>query len=298
MHLLRKLLKKIYLLMFLSFDTVVGVLSVALFSRFINNDWKKNLAEIALVLGNGPSLSVDLCELTKKINKRDMDVWAVNNFCFSENFKLIRPRFYVLADPNYWMKSASKEVADSCARFTNTMIEEVSWDMTLLLPVVARHSKLVSDLKASKISISYYNNTPVRGAKIFSQNLCSLGLAMPAPLNVLIAALALVIGSNYKTVYILGADHSWHEELVVTPAGEALVSQKHFYPEVVCARPIYRPEMTTFTVADLFLRWGAVFRSYEFLAELALDKGIKVLNLSSKSFIDAFERSSLSRFDS
>lgn len=295
---LRSVLKNIYSSTFSTFETVVGVLSVMFFSRFVGNDWKKNLGEVALVLGNGPSLSTDLSVLAEKNNKIDVDVWAVNNFCFSESFKLIRPRFYVLADPNYWMDNVSKEVADSRVRFTNILSKDVDWEMTLILPITAKRSKLVSDLKSTSISIGYYNNTPVRGAKFISQVICKWGLAMPAPLNVLIAALTLAIGSNYKVVYILGADHSWHEELVVTPGGDALVAQKHFYPEVVIASPVYKPGMTSFTVADLFLRWGAVFKSYEFLAEFALVKGVKVLNLSSKSFIDAFERSNLSRFDS
>lgn len=295
-YLLKALLKKIYLLSFVAFETAVAIVSVALFSRVVDSKWKKSLSGIAVVLGNGPSLSADLDSLAEKIKEQSIDVWAVNNFCFSDSFMLIRPRAYVLADPNYWLENTSKEISDLRERFTDIINREVAWDMILMLPVAARRSRLVSELNSSNVSINYYNSTPVRGSKTVSRALCNVGAAMPAPLNVLIAALALAIGSNYRAVYVLGADHSWHEELVVTMEGEALVSQKHFYAEVVSAKPVYRPRMTKFTVGDLFLRWGAVFKSYEFLADYALAKKVKVVNLSSRSFIDAFDRSSLSRF--
>lgn len=268
--------------------------SVLAFSRLLQSGWRKRQYETAVILGNGPSLKEDLGQLEAIVNETAVELWAVNNFCFSEEFTLLRPSLYVLADPNYWAAEVNDEVDTIRRKFVDELRNRLDWPMTLLLPLAAKDSKVLGLLTNPLLDVKFYNSTPVGGSLRVSYWLMRHQLAMPAAFNVLISAVSLALCASYKKIFILGADHSWHEQLTVTNSGEALVAQHHFYQEKVEARPIFRPAQSNFTVGDMFLRWGEVFKRYELLQAYARSKGVCVINASSKSYIDAFQREKLS----
>ncbi|WP_434153612.1 hypothetical protein [Pseudomonas sp. JZ134] len=291
---MKESLKHIFFLFDKVFSTLISFFSVLLFSRLLDSKWRFREARTAIVLGNGPSLKNDIKELKQYVNRASVDIWVVNNFCFSKEFFYLKPAFYVLADPNYWLPVVSPEADALRSRFILEVKGNVNWPMTILIPLSAKGSNFCKKLKSSFISVEFYNSTPVAGSLRFSGWLMQKQLGMPAALNVLIAALSLALCASYKKIYIFGADHSWHEELFLSSNGEALVKQYHFYAEEVKARPIYRPTQVCFTVGDMFLRWGKVFKNYEVLRGFADMRKVHVINVSSKSYIDAFERSSIS----
>lgn len=274
--------------------TLFSAACVVFFSKRVDASWRKTSSATAVILGNGPSLNADLDVCMSCFRPGSSDVWAVNNFCFSEKFTVIQPQFYVLADPNYWAKTVSEEVELSRDRFLRGLRERLAWPMTLLVPVAARGSYFLAGLENSFLTVRFYNSTPLSGMCSVSYAFMRRQLAMPAPLNVLVAATSLALCAQYKEIVLLGADHSWHEELTVNNDGEALVEQRHFYDEKVEAKPIYRPDHSCFTVGDMFERWGKVFKSYEFLQGYACHRRVRVINASSRSYIDAFRRMRIS----
>lgn len=71
----------------------------------------------------------------------------------------------------------------------------------------------------------------------------------------------------------MGADHSWHEELSFVDGEGVLVAQKHFYDNEAERKPVYKDGSEFFTIGDLFIRWGKVFKIYEILALYASYRG-------------------------
>jgi len=247
----------------------------------------------AIVLGNGPSLAADVGLIAERNLRDQADVWAVNNFCLSSEFLVLKPDYYVLADPNFWLSHVSPEVFSMRQAFLTKINSVVDWSMELLLPYDALGSDFVKGIVSDKIAIKYFNRTPLSGLDVVVFKCWDLNLGMPPALNVLIAALSLAVNSSYSKLLILGADHSWHEELSTSDDGTTVVKQKHFYDSNVNAAPVVRPDTSAFSIGDLFVRWGEVFKTYELIERYAKFKRCKIINVSSKTYIDAFERRAL-----
>ncbi len=107
------------------------------------------------------------------------------------------------------------------------------------------------------------------------------------------AALFLMVNRRFREVYLFGADQSWHEQIRVTETNEFQMQNLHFYDtgKAVAYAPTYNAgQGRSFAMASQFLSLYKVFRGYEVLREYANALNVRVLNASSKSYIDAFDR--------
>ncbi|RZJ63326.1 MAG: hypothetical protein EOO47_28675 [Flavobacterium sp.] len=99
---------------------------------------------------------------------------------------------------------------------------------------------------------------------------------------------------GFKETYLLGADHTWHENLVVNNDNVLCIKDVHYYDrnQEVNIKPFYKGLYTkeTFSVAEIFENWMKVFKGYEAIAKYATYCSSSVINASDISFIDAFER--------
>lgn len=249
-----------------------------------------------MILGNGPSLRDDIDAVIELREGGRVDICSVNDFAFSEAFFKVRPSLYVLADPNYWSDNVSKDVEIRRVRLIEIFANDVVWPMRVMVPVEAKGSSVFDRACSEFVIVEYYNRTPISGFDWVRFRLFDVGAGMPPAYNVLIAALAISIAGGYKKIFVLGADHSWHEELNLKKEG-VLVAQKHFYDERVELKPVYKAVGEVFTIGELFIRWGKVFRTYEVLALYAQYKRAVVYNLSSKTYVDAFSRAKSSELE-
>ena len=173
----------------------------------------------------------------------------------------------------------------------------------LLVPVMAKkHNKWKKAIEENPlIQITYFNNTPIEGLPAFRYFCLNRGLGMPRPHNVLVAALALVLMMKFRTIYITGADHSWLKEIFVTDDNRVFLSQKHFYDDhlksetyTAKARPMYAgPTKRERKLHEILQKFYYSFRSYWELNEYAQTINSRVINITPNSYIDAFERQSL-----
>ena len=76
-------------------------------------------ANILYVLGNGPSLNEDI----KSMNFNNADFCVVNRFYLSPYYKIVKPRYYVLADPVFFENEEEIE----------KIIDGVDWNMVLFV---------------------------------------------------------------------------------------------------------------------------------------------------------------------
>ncbi|WP_339504589.1 hypothetical protein [Pseudomonas sp. RL_105y_Pfl2_101] len=278
-------------------STFVSLVFILFFSRRTVFEKKSNRSEKVIVLGNGPSLRTDLEAVVKLSSNSYIDVCVVNDFAFSDAFFKIRPCFYVLADPNYWKEGVIGELHVRRERLIDILVNKVTWPMRVMLPVEAKQTFKLNDATSQFVAFEFYNRTPVDGFDCMKFRLFDYRVGMPPPFNVLIAALTLSIANGYKKIFVLGADHSWHEELSFVDGEGVLVAQKHFYDNEAERKPVYKDGSEFFTIGDLFIRWGKVFKIYEILALYASYRGAVVYNLSSKTYIDAFPRATIEEFD-
>ena len=101
---------------------------------------------------------------------------------------------------------------------------------------------------------------------------------------------------GYKEIYLLGAEHSWLEDLCVKDDNVLYTVHKHFSGETDFM-PMYKaaPKNTeTSKVHEMMESYRRTFRSYWLLKEYASFRGAVIYNVTPDSYIDAFERRDLS----
>ncbi len=117
---------------------------------------------------------------------------------------------------------------------------------------------------------------------------------MPQSQNVLVASLFAGINIGFKTIHIVGADHTWHENLHVNEYNQLCIKDEHFYDNgtAISYRPFYTnaKRTSTFTMYEIFTTLAKAFLGYTMIKKYADHRGTTIYNASEISFIDAFER--------
>ena len=249
---------------------------------------------VCSVLGNGPSLNESLTEQLDFI--RQTEIVCVNNFAHSSAFAQLQPQNYVISDPNYFVFTEQSTDRDDIRRTLSAFLQQVNWPMMLYVPHFAKGSYLLGQIERGnpRIRVIYFNYTVVSGFRRLTYWLYEKGLGMPRAQTVIIAALTLMVNRRFDTVYLFGADTSWHEQIRLNDQNELLIKQVHFYdkPADVRHEPVYldKHRQRTSSMASQFLSLHNVFRGYEVLRDYADHRGVAILNASAKSYIDAFPR--------
>ncbi|QJW91084.1 hypothetical protein HNV11_17725 [Spirosoma taeanense] len=254
---------------------------------------------VCSVLGNGPSLNESLTDHLDFI--RQTEVVCVNNFAHADVFLELRPQNYVISDPNYFVFTEQTTDRDDIRRTLAIFLERVNWPMTLYVPHFAKNSYLLGLIEQGnpQIKVVYFNYTVVSGFRWLAYWLYANGFGMPRAQTVIIAALTLMVNRRFETIYLFGADTSWHEQIRLNDQNQLLIKQIHFYdkPKDVTHQPVYMDahRQRTFSMSAQFLSLHKAFLGYEVLRDYANYRGVTILNASAKSYIDAFERVSVKK---
>jgi hypothetical protein len=197
----------------------------------------------------------------------------------------------VLAAPEFWLIKTSDYFKEQKENLINSLTNKTGWEMLVLIPFQAKDSEFVRRVsKNNFIKFLFYNNTPVEGLQSISHLLFRLNLGMPRPHNVLIPSIFLSLNLGFKKITIFGADHSWHEEIKIDESNTVTVNHEHFYDGSKVQMPMYKLEGEKYFIHDVFRKLHFAFKGYFVLRAYAESLGAKILNASSKSYIDAFER--------
>jgi hypothetical protein len=224
---------------------------------------------------------------------------AVNQFGDTDYFSVLKPKFYLLNAVTYFQEETALSPLYQNLRkeLYKSLSEKITWDMYLIVPFRAKKSSNFKDLLNSNphIHAVYFNQTPGEGFTCFTNFVFNRAWAMPRPHNVLIPGIMHAIHLNYKTIAIVGADHSWLGEISVNDNNEALVHQKHYYDEQT-SRPekvqdyITRPRK----LHEILHKFYLSFKGYWDIFKFSKKRNVNIYNCSEVSMIDAFERKSLS----
>ncbi len=89
----------------------------------------KASVENCLILGNGPSLKQSL--------EKDLDMFkkstlmCVNNFAASAEFTMLKPSYYVILDPGFFIDKQRKDIVETFGILKNN----VDWELTSFYPL-------------------------------------------------------------------------------------------------------------------------------------------------------------------
>lgn len=266
-------------------STVKGCVKIALQSRRAITPAKADGAAL-VVLANGPSLRQTVDDHGAEL--ASMATLAVNFFANTPEFRQLKPRYYVLADPHFF-RAAGQENVEALWRNLAT----ADWDMTLSVParnLAEARRRLGPD---ARVRLATFNFVGVEGFGVFEHFVYSHGLAMPRPRNVLVPAVMVGIQAGFTEIYLTGTDHSWLETIRVTDRNEVVSVQPHFYVDSGAERQRIVSEYTGYRLHDILYSFYVAFSSYHRLRRFADARGIRIYNATPGSYIDAFPRRAL-----
>lgn len=273
-------------------NTSLSVLKILFQSKF-GTRMPAAKGDAVVVLANGPSLKTSLEQHPDFFKKHPLMV--VNTFSITAAYTQLQPEYYVILDPFFW--KGKTEVILNTIR---CLEEKTSWEMTLFVPQHALKTPIFTALqqKNPNIRIQQFNYTVYKGFQSTGHWFYRKNLAMPQSHNVSIASLFLAVNMGYKEVFLVGADHTWHENLHVNEQNILCTKDIHFYDEkpVTTYKPFLkegRPNETQKTY-EFFWIWSRTFLGYWQVNDYAVYHHCRIRNASEVSFIDAFERYKIS----
>jgi hypothetical protein len=246
-----------------------------------------------VIVGTGPSLRSTLERHFGFFEGKHTA--CVNEFAQTEYFTRLTPEYYVLTDPAYWRKAQDATIDRMVKKSVDIMREQVTWKMTLLMNVAARGWSYFKDLPQQNpnIQIVYFDTSGVSCHRSLALYLYERSRAMPLLYNTLSVGVFLGLNMGYRTLYLVGADHNWHEEIHIDDENRLFWKNPHFDDET---EPVLTPmwidgyKQKTFKMHQILYSLSLTFQGYVELEEYARHLGARVYNASEKSYIDAFER--------
>ncbi len=274
-------------------QSIASIIKVILLSKSTKKPPKATHNEM-VILGNGPSLK-DFLTYNRKF-LQDKSSLAVNHFAGTDAFTEIKPNFYLINVPEFWTDNVDDDVRQRRDNLVKNLIEKTTWKMTFLLGIGAKKSaewQSISD-KNEFITIYYLNPTPVAGFAWFKHFCYQKQWGMPRPHNVLIPSLMMSINMQFDKIYITGADHNWMKELFVADDNTVYLTQKHFY-DLQTAQPdvMKKTGKGKRKMHEILIKFVHSFAGYFDINDYAKKRGVKIINITPNSFIDAFERMKL-----
>lgn len=233
-----------------------------------------------VIMANGPSLARTIAEERPLLASAPL--MAVNFAAIAPEFAQLKPRYYVLADPHFFSDSDDANLA-----LLRERLAAVDWSMTLLVPVRYRHR---ARILYAKNTLATFNAVGMEGFRPLAHALYRAGAGMPRPRNVLIPSIMLAIALGYDEIVITGADHSWMQTLSVTDDNEVVSVQPHFYADGEEEKKRVRHEYRNYRLHQIVGSFAVAFKSYHDIAAYARRRGVRIINATPGSFIDAFER--------
>lgn len=264
-----------------------GMMKMALLSRRSSVSACPDPDVPLVVMGNGPSLATAIAE-DADILKR-YPTMAVNFAANAPEFRVLKPKYYILADPHFFVNAD-----DANVRRLMHNLADIDWPMRLFVPHKFAKSLPTEVLTSPHVQVECFNAVGIEGCGALRRFAYSRGLGMPRPRNVLIPAVMVGMLMGYRTIYVAGADHSWTQTLSVNERNEVVSVQPHFYKEDDREVKRITTDYLKYPLHRILDSFAVAFKSYFDIRNYADSRGMMIYNATPGSFIDAFERRPLS----
>jgi hypothetical protein len=272
-----------------SIEGLIKILTMSSFKTNVKNGEKKGKS--CVIFGNGPSLNTLLKEHSDFLNGKD--IMSVNFFPNADMYSVVKSNIHLISAPDFWRYDSKPIYFNLRMKFFNDLAQKTTWPVDFYIPTAAKKfPEWQNTIKQNKyITPLYYNYTPIEGFPYFSFWAYRKNLGMPRPHNVLVPAIMIAINLGYSEIYLWGADHSWLPLITVDENNHALINNQHFYDENT-SKPekMNKPGSEYRKLHEILKKLMYSFESYFVIKKYAERQGVKVLNATPKSFIDAFDR--------
>lgn len=267
-----------------------ALLKVLLFSSF-NEKLPQASRKECVIIGNGPSVEKIICE--REAFLRNSTTIGVNLLPLADAFALIQPNYLVFIGRKFWEYDPQSPEDKPFQEYFHQLQHVTAWPLSLIVPKEAKPRIREMNFTNPHLSFYYFNKNGVEGFDqiifpMFKKNLCS-----PRCWNVMIAALFVGINMGYKKLILLGADHSWFENIHVSEKNEVQMRQLHFYDnqQQVKYTPFLHSELRkTMDMPELAYHFYKVFSMYFTLNRYARYRQAEIINATENSYIDAFRK--------
>lgn len=233
------------------------------------------------VLGNGPSLKADF--EAGRVFTEGNDLLCVNMFCSSPLFQQLKPRFYFLVDGAYFAPDDDRN--RKLVEELKNDFAKVNWEMFLVISSSAvSGGELLGTLTNPNIKVLRMNSTNVDGFRGFRHWIYKHRMGMPRCQTVVNFALCTAIDMGYDNIYLYGADHTWTRDLFVDDDNVVCYGDRH----------VYNTDLTVIkherTMTEILRDFANMFEAHVMIRQYADSVGVKIINKTTGSFVDAYER--------
>ena len=282
-----------------TFDTLLFFAAMAVKEDFRNHVARAgtaadmNPSRRLAVLGNGPSLRDELPRLIARREWERTDMMAVNFFALGDEFTVVRPKYYVLPDPQFFRRAGRSERVENLYR---ALGERVNWPMTLY---VQYYNPERFDYRAAvganpNIRIVPFHTLVFRGLRSVEFWCYRHGLGSGNFGTVVQNGEFIGLLLGYRQIDLYGVDHTLLDGLTVDDRNRLCRTQSHYYDSAPAApEPIFvnatdppRP----YTMHTYLAETAELFRGHEVLRDYARSIGARIVNRTRGSMIDAYER--------
>ena len=281
-----------------SFDTMLFFATMVVKEDFHNYIKRSGAIDMArskcvAILGNGPSLKRELPQLIAQRAWEEKDILAVNFFALSEEFALIKPKYYVISDPMFFRKAGYGERVQELYK---ALAEKVSWPMKLY---VQYYNPEHFDYRTAighnpNIEIVPLHSTVFHGFRSVEFWCYRRGLGSGNFGTVIQNGEFIALQLGYRRIELYGVDHTLLDGLMVDEKNRVCRRKSHYYDsEQSPAEPIYynatnppRP----YTMSEYLSETAELFRGHEVLRDFSEKCGAEIINRTANSMIDAYKR--------
>lgn len=238
------------------------------------------------IIGAGPSLNQDLNKI--KLIPDEDEIFVSNWFALTELWEELKPRNYIIADPGLWNDDYDGTHFQTKKLNLYKVLFQVKWNLNLYIPDTSL--KFIKPILKNNSNInfivfptrsSYQENIKSRSTLIYSR------IVPPKICNGILVAIWISIMSKSKSIFLYGVDSDGFRKIETDQkTNEVRTGLLHFYDK----KYIPEKKKKSKLLYQRFEQTYIMFREYKVISMVAKSIGIKIINLSSYSMLDNFER--------
>lgn len=280
-------------------STLISLIKIPLLSRWYFK-LPRGMNREVIVIGNGPSFSDAFHNHYNFFNEKD--IICVNGFPSSDEYIQLKPYMLVWLDVGFYPRNKT-DLRPDLAILLDNIVLKTTWKIHILLPQLAKPAKFLKELESLNplIKIIYFNYTVVDGFELFKNFIYKNRLGMPLCQNVVVAATFLSVSMKYDKVYLTGVENSFFKDITVDHENQIMLNHTHFYDKNLKNAPLKifkRPDnKQPIDIAGVLMMAVKTFRGYRNVQIFSEYMGVKIYNISTDSYVDAFERRNIENFN-
>ncbi len=215
---------------------------------------------------------------------------VVNFFANTPEYEILKPEYYTLADPMFFMDFPGKSV-EKVKLFYKVLNEKTKWPLTVFIPHTFgkeqfyKYSGLTNEL-IKPVEISGVGYEGFESLRNFSYD---KGYCNPRAFTVAIMALYACVKMGFQQIDVYGLDNNYYASLCLDEQGRTCdVIQHNGEPDE--HRVLLDGKGKPYSLHDYLLGLTYHLKNHEYMEKYAEYKGVKIYNHSPITMVDAYPR--------